>query len=463
MSLIILLVFIIGITVAVITFFVMKTIIAPKKLATVANFQKQGKHTSAVRLAKQIIAKDPRIPEAHYLLALSYIAQNKSEIALMELKTVNNMGNFGGYCKENEFRLIIGELFEQFNQPEEALKEYILLIKLMPTIGEYYYRAGKLFEDRNKADKAVQYYRKAIQLNPRLSYAHYSLGYILYRGKKNVEAKAEFESALKYKADLYAAHFYLGKLQKGNHDYVPALLSFEKATRDQEFKVKALVERGGCYMSMKSFDKAIIELERGIKLSTNASSPETLYARYFLAACHEQERDFERAIDQWEVIYTKKPNFRDVAEKLSQYQELRTDDRMKDYLTSGTAEFNEITKALTVSMGLNITELTEINNGCQIIAVDSNNKWRGARKMPKLIWYLRVPEMIHDITIRSIHEKMKALSVTRGIIVGSTNFSRKAQEYAESRPIDLINKEELQKNLKELDFREIQKTLKKKK
>lgn len=463
MSLIIILILIIGITVAVITVFVMKSVIAPKKLATVANFQKQGKHTSAVRLVKQIIIKEPRNPEAHYLLAISYIAQNKPEIALMELKEVNKMGNFGGYCKENEFRLIIAELFEQFNQPEEALKEYILLIKLMPTIGEYYFRTGKLFEKRNKSDKAVQYYRKAIQLNPRLSHVHYSLGYILYRGKKNVEAKAEFEAAIKYKADLYSAHFYLGKLQKGNHDYIPALLSFEKATRDQEFKVKALVERGGCYMSMKSFDKAIIELERGIKLSTNAASPETLYARYFLAACHEQERDFESAIDQWEEIYAKKPNFRDVAEKLSQYQELRTDDRMKDFLTSGTAEFNEISKALTSSMGLNITELSEIKNGCQIIAVDGDTKWRGARKLPKLIWYLRVPEMIPDTTIRSIHEKMKALSVTRGIIVGSTNFSRKALEYAESRPIDLVNKEQLQKNLKELDFKEIQTALKKKK
>ncbi len=463
MPLIIVLVLIIGIAVAVITVFIMKSVLAPKKLATVANFQKQGKHNSAIRIAKQILEKEPRNAEAHYLLAGSYKAEHKSEIALMELKKVNELGSFGGYCKENEFRLIIAELYEQFNQPEEALKEYILLIKLMPVMGEYYFRAGKLFENRNKADKAAQYYRKAIQLTPRLSYAHYSLGYILFKAKKNVEAKSEFEAALKYKADLYAAHFYLGKLQKNNHDYIPALLSFEKASRDQEYKVKALVERGACYMSLKSFDKAIIELERGIKLTSNASSPETLYARYFLAACHENERDFESAIDQWEEIYAKKPNFRDVAEKLSQYQELRSDDKMKDYLTSSTLEFQEICKALTGTMALNITELSDINNGCQIIAVDGDTKWRGTRKMPKLIWYLRIPEMVPDTTVRAIHEKMKALSVTRSIIVVSTNFSRKAQEYAESRPIDLIGKELLQKELKKVDFKVINQAMKIKK
>lgn len=462
MPLIIVLVLIIGIAIAVITVFIMKSVLAPKKLATVANFQKQGKHNSAIRIAKQILEKEPRNAEAHYLLANSYKAENKSEIALMELKKVNELGSFGGYCKENEFRLIIAELYDQFNQPEEALKEYVMLIKLMPTVGEYYFKAGKLFERRNKVEKAAQYYRKAIQLNPLLSNAHYSLGFILFKAKKNVEAKSEFEAALKYKADLYAANFYLGKLLKNNHDYIPALLSFEKASRDQEYKVKSLIERGACYMSLKSYDKAIIELERGIKLTTNASSPETLYARYFLAACHENERDFENAIDQWEEIYAKKPNFRDVAEKLSQYQELRSDDRMKDFLTSGNSEFQEICKALTNLMSLNITDLSDMTNGCQIIAVDGDTKWRGARKMPKLIWYLRIPEMVPDTTVRAIHEKMKALNVTRSIIVVSTNFTRKAQEYAESRPIDLIGKELLQKNLKEVDFKVINKAMKKK-
>ena len=44
MPLIIVLILIIGIAVAVITIFVMKSVSAPKKLTTVHNYQKQGKH-----------------------------------------------------------------------------------------------------------------------------------------------------------------------------------------------------------------------------------------------------------------------------------------------------------------------------------------------------------------------------------------------------------------------------------
>ncbi len=461
MPLIIILILIVGIVLGLITVFIIKSIVTPGKLSTVDAMLKQGKAAGAAKLAKQILSKDSRNTEAHYLLGLAYLADNKPELALVEMKTVNQLGNFGGYCPEAAFRSKMGELFETFNQPEEALKEYLLLIKQQPAEAEHYLKAGNLFETRNKSAKAMQYYRKAMQLNPRLGQAHFKLGYLLYRNKKQLEAKEEFEKTIKYEPSNYAAHFYLAKIFKDSHEYVPALLAFEKATRDQTFKIRALVERGGCYMQMKSFDKAIIELERAIKLSTNESSQETLYARYFLALCHEQERNIEKAIEQWEAIYTKKPGFRDVAEKLSQYQELRTDDRIKDFLTSGDTEFQEICKAITQSLKLNPNDVSLIKNGCQIIAVEDSSKWRGTRKMPKLMWFLRVPEIIGESTVRSLHEEMKVLSVTRGILIVSSTFSRKAHEYAESRPIDLVNKDSLQEMLKKVDFASFQPSPKK--
>jgi restriction endonuclease Mrr len=63
--------------------------------------------------------------------------------------------------------------------------------------------------------------------------------------------------------------------------------------------------------------------------------------------------------------------------------------------------------------------------------------------MPKLIWFLRVTEMVNETNIRIILEKMKNLNITRSIIITSANFSRMAIEYAESRPIELYDKERL--------------------
>ncbi len=452
MPLVIALIIILGVGIGLFTFFLVRSIIAPKQVASLQNALKQGKPAIVVRIAKQMIAKNPRNAEAHYFLGLAYNAQNKPELALMELKTVNQIGSFGGILLETEFRKRIADLFERFNQEEEALKEFLLLIRLEPQVAEHYYRAGLIFENRQRSDKALNYFRKAVEIDPRHSDAHFRLGYSLFRSKKGVEAKLELEEAIRYNSNNYEAHFYLGKILKENHDYVAALLSFEKAQRDQELKVRALVERGSCYMHMNSFDKAISELERAIKLSTSDSTQEVLYARYFLALCHEKSRKFDKAIEQWEAIYKRKPSFRDVAEKLSQYQELRTDDKIKDYLTAGPNEFLEICKTVAISMELNIRDVTDIKNGCQIIAVESDSRWRNARKLPKLLWFLRVPEMISESTVRSILEEMKKLSVNRGVIFTSSNFSRRAIEYGESRPIELFGKDYLQKLLQTVNL-----------
>jgi tetratricopeptide (TPR) repeat protein len=453
MPIIIVLIVILGIAIGVFSYYLIRSIIAPKKMETMFKQLEQGKAAAVARSAKQILTKQPRSVDAHYLLGRAYLEQNKPELALMELKTVNEIGVFEGYTREADFRKLIAKLFERFKQHDEALKEYLLLLKLEPSEAEHYFKAGLLFEERNNTDKAAYYYRKALELAPKHSMAHYRLGYLLYRGKKSLEAKKELEQALQSDSSNYKAHFYMGKILKENHDHVAALISFEKAQRDQELKIRALIERGSCYMNMKDFEKATVELERAIKLAEDPNSQEILYARYFLSLAYEQIRNYDEAIKQWEIIYKKKPSFKDVAEKLSQYQELRTDDHIKDYLTAGTAEFNDIAKAITTqAMDLQIRDISDIQNGCQIIAVESNSKWRNAKKQPKLIWYLRVPEVLSDSTVRSMHENMKKLNVTRGVIASSSSFTRNASEYAESRPIDLIGKDRLQKLLSKIDF-----------
>lgn len=454
MTIVVIGIIILGTGIGFLSYFLIKSIFIPKRIEAIDNLIKQGKVQTAIRAARALINQDPRNADAHYMLGKAYLADNRSELALMEFKAVNQIGVFGPHIPENEFRKAIAQLFVKYNQIEEALKEYLLLIKLEAYQADHYYWAGKLFAERNRSDMATNYLRKAVELDPRHGKAHYELGLLLYREKRPIEAKSELEAALKLQGDNAQTYYILGKLQKEAHDYVAALLSFEKAQRDTELKVKALVERGGCYMSMNAIDKAIPELERAIKASTDESSQETLYARYFLAMCYEKNRELDRAIEQWEKIYTKKPNFRDVAEKLSQYQEFRTDDKMKDYLTSGQNEFMEICKALvTQGMSLQVRDVTEFQHGCDIIAVEGDAaKWRNVRKLPRLIRFYRKPELIDDNAVRILMEQMKKLNMTRAVIVTSSGFTRSAQEFADSRPVELFNKEQLQELLDKTDI-----------
>jgi len=446
-------IFILGTCVTTLLVFLIKSFLGPKKIAHIENLLSSGRTAPAIRLTKAIIRRNPRDTEARYLLGRAYLADGKQELALMELKAVNSTAIFSKSIPEAPFRRIIASLYLKFNQPEEALKEYLLLIKLEPFQAEHYYNAALLFESRDQNEQALSYYRKAVETDPKHAAAHAALGLLLFRNKQMTDAKQEINIALRLDPKNTVALYYQGKILRENHDYATALASFEKALRDPDLKQKCLVERGCCYLEANSTEKAIVEFDRAIKVSKDDVSNDTLHARYFLASCYEKTRDFDKAIDQWELIYNKKRNFKDVGEKLSQYQELRSNDHMKEYLTASKEEFFQICRAVTNSaLELAVRDISETKWGCSLTAVENDaEKWRNVRKMPRLIFFYRDPNTIDDSFLRAMQEDMKKQSLIRGIVITSSGFTRSALEFADSRPIELISKDKLEQMLSTVD------------
>jgi tetratricopeptide (TPR) repeat protein len=454
MTIVIAVIIILGVGVGFLAFFLIKSIVAPQKVEALAGLIKKGKSQVVIKAAKNIISRDPKNAEAHYYLGQAYHIEKRDELALMEFKSVNQIGISGKNIPEVEFRQTLAQMFVRHKEGEEALKEYLLLIKINPQKAEYYYWAGKLFFERNRADMAEKYLRKAAELNPRDSKIHFELGAMLYRDKKPKEAKAELEAALKFESGNAQAFFFLGKIQKDVKDYVGAIASFEKSARDAEYKIRALVERGGCYMSLNAVDRAIPDLERAVSAISDESANESLYARYFLAMCYEKNRDLDKAIAQWEKIYARKKNFRDVGAKLTEYQELRSDDNMKDYLISAPVDFTNLCRAVAVrKMDFQVQNSRNLSEGCELTAIENDSaKWRNTRKMPCLMRFFRCPDPLDEAVIRSILDDAKKQNIPRTIVVTSSGFTRAAVDYANSRAVELFNKEKLQDMLQGVDM-----------
>ncbi len=442
-----------GIVISLLTIILIKNLIKPRKISSINTMIKNGKIQSAIRFTKQLLIKDQTNPELHYLLGTAYLEDNKPELALMEYKKVNEIGNFGGIIDEYLFREKIAALFIQFDQTEEALKEYLLLIKHDPYNAQFLYFTGTLFEQRGKIENAINYYNKSIEIDRRNSMAHFSLGKIFYNSKQLTQAKAAFEEAVKYEPANANAHYFIGKINKDNRNFAAAITAFEKSQKDPDLKVKSIIEKGICQMFNGKLDSAITELERAVRISKDEGENEALYARYFLAACYEKSRKIISAVDQWEAIFEKKPNFKDVAKKLSQYQEIRTDDSMKDFLIANTDRFIEICKAVAQEMGMEERDSKPVKSGCQIIAVEKNTgKWKNIKVQSIMIGFYRVPEPIDESTVRVFQEEMKKNNIIKGIMISSSNFTRKAMVFAENRPIDFVLKEQLQESLKNINI-----------
>jgi len=303
--------------------FLVKKVILPKRAPAAADQLTKDKILKTIRTAKAVIEKDPKDAEAHYVLGKAYLADKREEQAFREYRSVSRLGIEGKNIPETEFRETIAGLYAKFHEEEEALKEYILLIKLRPENPEYYFQAGLLFSNRGRGDLAEQYLRKAVSLNHREGRYRFELGMRYYLAKKFKEAEGEFEASHKSNPADCQTLLYLGKVHKETRDFTGAIPFLEKATMEPDYKLRALVELGGCYMSLKMLDKAIPELERAVNIIVKEAEPDSLYARYFLAMCYEKKCDFIRAVVQWDKIYAQKKNFRDVGEKLTRYAEYR--------------------------------------------------------------------------------------------------------------------------------------------
>ena len=445
----IILIFVLAAAVFLLLFFVVKSVVSPKKIESLQKLIKQGKISSAIKNAKAIIQKDPQNYLAHYYLGKAYLKDNKSELALMELKYVDQHAVFDANLSELEFRQEIAPLYTKFNQPDEALKQYLLLTKLNPRDAENFYNVARIYEAKGKSDAALGFYDKTIKLNKRHVKAHAAMGLLLFRAKQLQEAKKEIDLAISLSPETFSSYYYLGKILKENKDFPGAVKAFEKAQRDSEFRQKALIECGTCYMAGNSIDNAINCFERAISSVKDSEKQETLYARYFLASCYEKTRKIEKAIEQWELIYAKNHSFRDVAAKLSEYKDLQANDSLKEYLTSSEENFVQICKnACIAGIKLEPQQITMQKWGCQILATEAKDAdWRSIRKQAFLIKFFRETDPLEDFIVRKTLDEIKSQNCSKAFICSSSGFTRSAMAAAENRPCELVNKESLEKLL----------------
>ena len=425
---------------------ILKTIVSPKKIDAIPRLIKQGKTQNAIKIAKQLIAKDQKNYLAHYYLGKAYIKENRTELAVIEYKNVNDNALFGEGINELTFRSEYSQLLLKYNQQNEALKNFLLLTKLDPQNAENFYQVGRIYEDQNRYDLALGFMQKCAMLDKRHAKAHAEIGLMLYRTKQFNEAKKEIDMAIKLSPETYTSYYYLGKILKDAKDLQGAIKSFEKAQRDPELKQKAIIEHGSCYMIAGRIDNALVDFQRAIELDKEGTQSETLYARYFLAACYEKSRKIDKAIEQWEAIYKRNKSFRDVSAKLSEYKDLQANDYLKDYLTCSNEEFPYICKnAVIKGLGLQVLSCDQKKWGCQITGVNkSDESWMAVRKQVVFIRFYREPEPVEEAQIHEALDEMKTLNSVKSFLFSSSGFNTAAKRYSENRPVELIEKQKLE-------------------
>jgi tetratricopeptide (TPR) repeat protein len=430
---------ILGSVIVLLVFLIIKSVVMPQGTVAMEKLLAQEKYQAAVKLGRNIVKKKPQDPEGHYFLGKALLGLNKDDLALAEFKFVNENAIFEQTgIVESQFRSEIAKLYLKFNLREEALKEYLLLIKLQPRNGEHYYHAGRLMEQHQRTDQAVNYYQTAIRLTPRLYQARVAMGQVFFRARQYHEAIREFKTAAELSLTDFSVHFWLGKAYRAAKDFTAALSAFEKAARAPKLRQAAFLERGGCCLGMNNPARAAGEFEKAIGAADDEKSEVTLLARYCLADCYEKTRKIAQAVDQWNMIFLVNRDFKNVAKKLAMYQSVQSNAGMKEYLESGKEQFYALCGSLTErSFSMDCKGVVPVQWGCRAAGV-ARDTGESA-----LVYFLRDNEPVTEIVIRALADELKTGSAKRAIVCSSSGFESQAEVFAEGRPIELVDGEAL--------------------
>ena len=443
---------VIGFSILLYIFFLLRSTFGPKKIKQIARLIDINNTRLAIKHLKVLLSKNERNIVAHWYLAEAYIKQKKYELSLVEYKYILKLNKFNETVTELGVRKKLVKVYEKFKQTEEVLKEYILLTQLEPSNDYNFFKIGEIFFNKNQTDKATKYFVAAYKLNPMNPENLFYLGRLYLRKNQIKEALNSFSKVLDIRSDLYGANFYLGIIQKNLKMYDKARINFETAERDPSYKLRALLEKGKLLLELDNVREAVIQLERAIKF-IKMEDDVSAAVRYALADCYERTKELPKAIDQWEIINQYKPGYEEVVEKLQMYSDLRTDDRLKDFLTASKQIFIEICKKIIVAMELEVLEVMPVDDDTvEFLVTEQEGKWRDTKKNKRIILFKRDATIVTEKPVREIQDKMKSHSATRGLVLAVAGFSPSAMEYSLTRPIDLMDKKQLTDLLKKVKY-----------
>jgi tetratricopeptide (TPR) repeat protein len=156
----------------------------------------------AVTEFSQAIKENPRLPGAHYLLAVALLATNGDE-----------------------------------SHQEEAETELKKELVISPTDSMTYAALGKIAANRTNYPEAEGYLRKAILLAPQSPDAYLYLGQMYYNTNRSAEAETALRECIRLTTDVARnryqvqnAHFLLGRIlmQKGQQDVAHAEMNIAR-------------------------------------------------------------------------------------------------------------------------------------------------------------------------------------------------------------------------------------------
>lgn len=433
--------------VAVLTFFMGKNGGGSTKDKKTSNRNK----AQIIKEANKKLAKNPHDPAGLIPLGDVYFSSQIWDKAYLIYNDLSKLDSKSGFVNLDECFLRLGISALQLGKNPEAVQALVSAYKINSVSFENNFYLGKAMFNQKLYEKSVPLFKKAILAKPESTGVYFLLAQSLYFAKKYRECLSFFKKALDEDPSNKEALFNMSDamFQEGRGDR--AIKIFMHLRADPVYGARSCLRAGIFHTKINDLNSAIQDYEIGLK-HENEPSDIRVEIEYNLARCYFEKNQIAKGLALLKAIRNSVQNYKDVNSLINRYQELSQNNNLQIYISANSNDFVTLCRKFILTKYKNsnvkIQNIEKDSLYTDILAEIFAATWQDV----VLFRFFRTTGSVGEIYIREFHEHMNDVNAERGFCVSAGIFSEESKKYIEGRPIDLIEKTELTKILKQISI-----------
>ncbi len=228
---------------------------------------------------KDVLAKDPSVLEARYILGNIYSKQKKYDEAIEEFRKALEVD-------PDYYEAIFGMAlaYKNAGMSDEAIVGFKRLVEMDPKDTKSFLHLGDIHHEKGQLEEAKNYLKSGIAIDPEAPVFHNKLGAVYLKLNMYDEAEQEIEKALSIERSipLVNAHFNMALLHEARGEFNQAVLEYKKEQETSPFNFQPDFNLGLLYVKMKELDKAIKEFKSCIQKNEEYGSAYVFLAKAYM-------------------------------------------------------------------------------------------------------------------------------------------------------------------------------------
>jgi len=392
---------------------------------------------------RQLVKKQPSDTSVRFFLGRAYAQGEMYREAAAEFELAATRNRKERAIDPSELAGALASSYERLGRFKEAQGVLLLELKRSPLSCGLLVQVAEIFQRRGMPGHASDYMAMALKIDPEnpdlllrmavfLEYSGDLKGVLEY-AKKVLEIRAGDADACRIAARVY---YNLSNYPKAMEYY--SILARMPGFRASGLKGKAecLYAHGSRILALAAFEEALQAAGGDVDMK--------IPLLYRIGMLYIKEGEVLRGVEYLGEVEKRSPGYKDAGATLSRYTAFSNDRSLAAYAFSRDCQFYDLACKMLDGLGFSCHKYKQVKKRDLVFYASRETD----EKYEHIYFYFsRKLTPMDERELREIVNEVRLVRMKQGVVYGPGGYTRQAVEYAESRALTLISREELASQL----------------